>query len=193
MAITMTPPKPVTDEDLLEFSRRNPGLQFERNATGEIIVTPTGAKAGWQELELGRQLAQWTRQQGSGLAFGPSTGFKLPDGSVRSPDASWVRRDRWDALTDAQREGFAPLCPEAVFEIASPTDTLAELREKMQAYLANGARLAVLVIPHVRTMEVSRPGKRTSVLTDAHTVALDPELPGFVLELAPLFDVLTGR
>ncbi len=188
MAITLTPPKPMTDSELLEFSRCNPGYQFERSARGEIIVTPTGSKAGWRELELGRQLAQWTKGHGRGLAFGPSTGFKLADGSVRSPDASWIGRDRWDALTEAEREGFAPLCPDVVFEIASPTDSVPELRAKMQMYLANGARLAVLVTPHARTVEVSRPGQVSRVISEARSLALDPDLPGFVLDLAPLYD-----
>ncbi len=187
MAITFKLTKPVTDEELVENSRRNPGYQFERNATGEIIVTPTGGKSGWRELELGQQLAQWTKGPDRGLAFGPSTGFKLADGSLLCPDASWIRRDRWDALTEEEREGFPPLCPDVVFEIASRSDSLPALRAKMQAYLTNGARLAVLVVPEALAVELSRPGRETRALTDARTVALDPELPGFVLELAPLF------
>src|SRR5207302_9361770 len=100
MAITLKPPKPLTYGELLEFSRRNPGYQFERSA----------------------QLEAWNRSRSSGLVFDSSTGFRMPDGAVLSPDASWVRRDRWERLAPADREGFAPLCPDAVFEMGRRTE-----------------------------------------------------------------------
>lgn len=189
MAITLTLTRPVTDEELLELSRRNPGYQFERNAQGELIVTPTGSKSGNRSARVMQQLANWADRHGGGLVFDSSTGFKLPDGSVRSPDVSWVWQERWDALTEAEQEGFAPLCPDAVFEIASPSDDLSELQEKMQVYLANGARVGVLVVPQNQTVEVYRPGLSQQVLSGPRFVALDPELPGFVLDLVPIFEV----
>ncbi len=187
MAITLALTRPVTDEELLEFSRRNPGYQFERSAQGELIVTPTGSKSGNRSARVIKQLDNWADRHG-GLVFDSSTGFKLPDGSVRSPNVSWVRRERWGALTEAEQEGFAPLCPDAVCEIASPSDHLPERRQKMQVYLANGARLGVLVVPQSRTVEVYRPSSSPQILADARTVALDPELPGFVLDLVPIFE-----
>ena len=189
MAITLTLTRPVTDEELLELSRRNPGYQFERNAQGELIVTPTGGKSGNRSARMMQQLANWADRHGGGLVFDSSTGFKLPDGSIRSPDASWVRRERWDTLTEAEQEGIAPLSPDAVFEVASASDPLPELQEKMQVYLANGARLGVLVVPQSRTVEVYRPNSSPQILADPRTVALNPELPGFVLDLAPIFEV----
>ncbi|MBX6378166.1 MAG: Uma2 family endonuclease, partial [Clostridia bacterium] len=105
-----------------------------------------------------------------------------------SPDASWVRRERWEALTPEEQEGFVPLCPDAVFEVRSPSNTLAELREKMRAYLANGARIAVLVDPYERAVEVYRPGREPERHDKPAHVAFDPELPGFALDLGPVFE-----
>jgi Uma2 family endonuclease len=179
--------KPVTDDELVQISDRNPGFQFERDAQGVLVVTPTGSDAGRRTLELGSQLHAWATRDGTGIAFGSSTGFRLPDGSVRSPDASWVRRERWEQLTAAERAGFAPLCPDVVCEIASERDSAPELRRKMAVYLANGARLAVLVLPHSRTVEVYGSGGVMSQLMFPHEVALGPELPGFVLHVDELF------
>ncbi len=188
MGITLKPPEPVTDEELLEFSRRNPSFQFERSAGGELIVTPAGSRSGRRELQLGAQLEHWARRDGSGLAFGPSAGFRLPDGSVLAPDAAWVRRERWDALTDEEQEGFAPLCPDVVFEIASKTDDLRDLRAKMRAYLTNGARVALVIDPRSLTVEIYRPGQEPQVLLRPQALTLTPELPGFTLDVAPIFE-----
>jgi Uma2 family endonuclease len=187
MAIILTPVRPVTDEELLELSRRNPGYQFERSAKGELVVTPTGGEAGRLEQELSLQLGVWTKRDGRGIAFSPSTGFRLPDGSLLSPDASWMQRDRWEALTAEERQGFAPVCPDAVFEIRSESDRLSDLQAKMAAYLRNGARLAVLIDPQGRTVEVYRPGAQARAFRDARTVTFEPELPGFALDLGAIY------
>jgi Uma2 family endonuclease len=190
MAIALTPPRPVTDEDLLEFSRRNPGYQFERTAKGELVVTPTGSESGRRSAELLGQLYSWNQLASTGLVFDSSTGFRLPDGAVFSPDASWIQRARWEALTPTQRQGFAPLCPDVVFEIRSESDSLSDVRTKMGKYLANGARLGVLIDPHSRIVELSRPGRPLDIVEtfqNPRTVPLDPELPGFVLDLRAIF------
>lgn len=187
MAIKLDLARPVTDEELLQLSERNPGYQFERTARGELIVSPTGSEGGRRSGEVFLQLGAWNRQFRQGVVFDSSTGFRLPDGSCLSPDASWVRSERWNALTREEREGFAPLCPDAVFEVRSQSNTLAELREKMLAYLANGARLAVLIDPDARAVEVYRPGHEPERHEQPARVALDPELPGFVLDLEPVF------
>jgi Uma2 family endonuclease len=189
MALALTLTHPVTDEELLELSRRNPGYQFERSAAGALIVTPTGSKSGRREGKLFVQLDEWAEHDGSGVTFGPSAGFRCPDGAVRSPDASWVRRERWNALTSAQQEGFAPLCPDAVFEVASPSDDLGDLEEKMAAYLRNGARLGVLIMPESRQVRIYRPHTDPRTLTAPDLVDLGPELPAFVIHLSPIFSV----
>jgi Uma2 family endonuclease len=189
MAIILTMTRPVTDEELLELARLNPGYQFERDARGEIIVTPTSAESGWREVRLIRQLDRWAERDGRGLTFSPSTMFILPDGSRFMPDASWILRERYEQLTEAQRRGWCPLCPDAVFEIASPSNRAVELRAKLRAYLDNGARIGVLIDPENRTVAVYRPGQEPHVIADAKSVALDPALPGFSLELEPIFTV----
>ncbi len=177
-----------TDEELLELSERNPGYQFERTADGRLVVSPTGGLSGRRSGEVFRQLSTWNHQQRAGVVFDSSTGFRLPDGSLLSPDASWVWRERWEALSAEEREGFLPLAPDAAFEVRSRHQSPEELREKMQAYLRNGVRIAVLIDPYARTVEVYRPGREVEVHRDPERVVLDPQLPGFVLELGPVFE-----
>jgi len=189
MAITLTLSHKVTDDELLELSERNPGYQFERTATGELIVTPTGIESGGRRAEVLRQLGNWAKAEGGGNVFDSSTGFRLPDGALFAPDAAWVRRARLDALTPKQRKRFGPLCPDAVFEIRSENNTVTELREKVRAYIANGAEIAVLIDPTERIVEVHRQGRTPATHQNPATVALDPELPGFVLDLRPIFAI----
>ena len=179
----------VTDEVLLRLSERNPGYQLERNAEGRLVVSPTGGEGGRRSGEVFLQLGAWNRNLASGVVFDSSTGFNLPDGSCLSPDASWIRRERWESLSREQRKGFPPLCPDAVFEVRSESDSLADLRAKVQAYLANGARIAVLIDPEARTVEVYRPGREPERHEGARSVRLDPELPGFALDLGLVSDV----
>jgi Uma2 family endonuclease len=178
----------VTDEELWELSERNPGYQFERTADGRLIVTPTGGESGRRSLQIAYQLERWNRRTRLGVAFDSSTGFRLPDGSLLSPDASWVRRERWEALSREEREGFVPLCPDAVFEVRSASQSLGELREKMEAYRANGACLGVLIDPYRQAVEIYRPGAPVERYEGVERVSLDPELPGFILELEPIFE-----
>jgi Uma2 family endonuclease len=188
MAISLNLAAPPSDDEILALSERNPGLQFERSSAGALIVTPTGSEGGRRDLALGHQLYTWAEADGSGIAFGASAGFRFPDGSLLSPDASWVRRERWEALSRTERAGFAPLWPDAVFEIASESDSAASLREKMLSYIANGVRLAVLIDPGRRAVEVYASGQAPRVTTPALSVSCDPVLPGFTLDLAPIFE-----
>jgi Uma2 family endonuclease len=187
VAISLKLPAPPSDAEIIAISERNPGFKFERSAAGELLVTPAGGEAGRQEFELCRQLGQWAKADGSGVGFGPATGFRMPDGALFIPDACWVRQDRWQALTAEERRGLVPLCPDAVFEILSPTDALANLRAKMRAYLANGAGLAVLIDPERRAVELFAPHRPPEVVEFARTISCDPVLPGFTLDLEPIF------
>ncbi len=186
MAISLRLAAPPTDEEIRALSAGNPGYQFERTAGGELVVTPTGGRSGRSEAELIAQLVFWARAEGTGIAFSSATGFRLPDGALLVPDAAWVRRERWEALTPEQQDGFAPLCPDAVFEIASKSDALTRLRDKMRAYLANGARLAVLIDPERGAVEVSRPDRDVEVFESSTPLPLSPVLPGFVLDPGPI-------
>lgn len=187
MAISLKLPAPPSDEEILALSQRNPGYQFERTAAGELVVTPTGSAGARRDTVLVRQLDTWAEADGRGVAFGPSAGFRLPDGSLLSPDASWVGRERWEALSSAQQEDFAPLCPDAVFEILSATNALSSLRKKMRVYLANGAKLGVLIDPRARKVEVHTPAREPQILDSPESVSLGPVLPGFALDPKRIF------
>ncbi|MGQ0570340.1 MAG: Uma2 family endonuclease [Armatimonadota bacterium] len=187
MAISLRLAASPTDEEIRTLSARNPGYQFERSAGGELVVTPTGGRSGHSEAELIVQLGNWAKADDTGLVFSSQTGFRLPDGSLLVPDASWVLRERWDALASQEQEDFVPLCPDAVFEIASPSDALSRLRRKSEGYLTNGARVVVLIDPKRRAVEVYTPYRDPAVLESIRSVALGPVLPGFVLDLEALF------
>ncbi len=187
MAVSIRQAKPVSDGELMELSRLNPGYRFERRREGCLIVTPSGSESGRRGAEVAGQLREWTRAGEPGIVFDSSAGFRLGDGSVLAPDASWVRRERWESLTGEEREGFAPLCPDAVFEIRSRTDDLVDTRAKMRDYLDNGAKLAVLIDPYGRFVEVYRPGRAPEHSAAVEAIALDPELPGFALDTTALW------
>jgi Uma2 family endonuclease len=187
MAILLDLLRPVADEELWLLSERNPGYQFERTSDGRLVVSPTGGEGGRRSAEVAGQLWDWNRRTRLGVVFDSSTGFHLPDGSLLSPDASWVRRERWEALSREDREGFVPLCPDAVVEVCSQSQALQELREKMEVYLRNGAWLGVLIDPYARIVEVHRPGRDPERYENPVRVGLGLDLPGFELELAPVF------
>jgi Uma2 family endonuclease len=178
----------MTQDEFWRFCQRNPELNVELNADGDLIFySPTGAGTGHRNIALSRYLDEWAERDGGGLAFDSSTLFVLPNGAERSPDAAWVRRDRWDTLSTEQQEQPAPLCPDFVVELMSPSDRLAETQAKMDEYLANGARLGWLIDRKNHTVHVYRPGRPVEILPDPASVSGDPELPGFVLDLRRIF------
>jgi len=187
VAISLKLSAPPSDEEILELSQRNPGYEFERTVAGELVVTPTGSAGGRRDASLVAQLYTWAEADSTGVAFGSSTGFHLPDGSLLVPDASWLRRESWEALSPDEREEFSRLCPDAVFEILSRTDSLANLQRKMRAYLANGAHLAVLIDPQRRTVEIYAPSRGPQILSSPESASFDPVLPGFTLNLGRIF------
>ena len=187
VAISLNLLAPPSDDDILVLSSRNPGFKFERSASGELIVTHGSGETGRREALLVAQLSRWADAQGHGVVFSPSAGFRLPDGSLLSPDAAWMPGERWKKLTPEQRDSFSPLCPDAVFEVASKSDTRNALRAKMLAYLANGARLGVLIDPQRRAVEIYEPGAAPRILEHVSSVTLDPVLAGFTLHLESIF------
>ncbi|MEM9004266.1 MAG: Uma2 family endonuclease [Cyanobacteria bacterium P01_F01_bin.86] len=175
----------VTPEQFTALAAANRELRLERTATGELIVTPpTGGMSGKRNLSISAQLGVWFEANDTlGEAFDSSTGFELPNGANRSPDAAWVQKDRWEALTDEQREGFVPLCPDFVIELRSKTDKLKVLQTKMQEYIANGAQLGWLIDPKTRQVEIYRPGQAAEILDNPSTLSGEVVLPGFILTL----------
>ena len=179
----------MTDEQFLQFCADNGDLRFELTAKKELIVMPpAGLGSGWRELRVGRRLDTWAEEDGTGMAYGPSAGFRLPNGAVRAPDASWLRLSRRDGLTEDERERIAPICPDFVLEIRSPSDSLAVVQAKMQEYMENGARLGWLIDPFQRRVHVYRPGQPVEVLEDPATVAGEDVLPGFDLNLSEIWE-----
>jgi Uma2 family endonuclease len=178
----------LTDEQFFQLCTDNRDLRFERTASGGLIIMPpTGSETGNFNIDLSYQLQSWSRQNKHlGIAFDSSTGFKLPDGTDISPDAAWIRRDRWDALTAEEKKKFAPLCPDFVVELRSTTDSLEKLRAKMKVYVKNGARLGWLLDRKNRKVEISRQGSDVEILDSPATLSGEDVLPGFVLDLSDI-------
>jgi len=175
----------VSHEDFAAIAAANRDLQLERTADGTLIVNPpTGSNSGRRNLSISAQLWIWAEANDTlGIAFDSSAGFKLPNGAIRAPDASWVRRDRWEALTQEEKEGFAPLCPDFVVELRSNSDYITTLQEKMREYLAHGARLGWLIDPQNRQVEIYRSGKEVEVLEKPSQLSGEDVLPNFTLDL----------
>ena len=179
----------LTPAQFSEVCAANPEAVLELDALGQLIeMTPTGSASGARNQTLGALL--WLAIEQSRLPlklFDSSAGFLLPDGSVRSPDASVVRLERWQGLSEAEREGFAPLCPDLVVELASPSDEPQALRRKLAAYMANGASLGWLLLPQTRTVEVWNTGATEAansplVLNDPSRLEAGLEFPGLVID-----------
>ena len=178
----------LSDEQFYQLCLNNRELRFERNHQGDLVImSPTGGETGNRNLEIGYQLHGWNRRAGLGVTFDSSTGFKLPNGANRSPDAAWLKREKWEALTPEQRRKFVPLCPDFVVELRSPSDELKPLREKMQEYQENGAQLGWLIDRQTRTVEIYRPGQPVEILNNPESLSGETVLPDFVLALAPIW------
>jgi len=179
----------LTSEQFYQLCEENPDLKLERSANGELIaMPPTGGETGKRNVKLTTQLDLWNEQTELGEVFDSSTGFTLPNKADRSPDASWVEKSRWSALTPEQREKFIPLCPDFVIELVSPSDSLKKTQEKMQEYMENGCRLGWLINRKKREVEIYRPGQDVEVLQSPLTLSGENVLPGFVLNLQKIWN-----
>ena len=186
----------LSDEQFYQLCLTNRELRFERNQRGDLVImSPTGGETSNRNVEISYQLQSWSRRTKIGIAFDSSGGFKLPNGadrcqghgSSRTPDAAWLKREKWESLTLEQKQKFVPLCPDFVIELRSPSDELKPLREKMQEYQENGAQLGWLIDRQTRTIEIYRPGQAVEMLTNPETLSGETVLPNFVLELAPIW------
>jgi len=184
----------LTPEQFAALCQANPNAVLELDASGRLIhMTPTGSETGARNSRLVMRLLLWADQQGGWRVFDSSSGFRLPDGSVLSPDASLVRQERWQALTPEERRGFAPLCPDLVVELASPSDEgprgLTALRRKMGAYQTNGAQLGWLLIPDQQAVEIwpaSNAGEPQRVEA-ATELDAGPLFPGLRIDLREIW------
>jgi len=188
IALNLQPTLQLTDAVFEQLCRHNPDLRLERTAQGELIaMSPAGSESGRQNLSLSAQLWQWNQQTKLGVTFDSSAGFTLPNGAIRSPDAAWIAQARWDALTPAQRRRFAPLCPDFVLELQSPSDDLATLQAKLAEYIANGAQLGWLIAPETQRVYAYRPGQPVQVFHHPGTLSGETVLPNFVMDLTPIW------
>ena len=174
----------MSDDDLLRFCAANEILRVERDPNGEILImTPAGNRTGRKNTAIISALDGWAEADGRGYAFDSNTGFTLPDGSMRSPDAAWILRSRWDALSDRDKDRFSPICPDFVIELRSLTYNLPELEAKMQQWIGNGAQLAWLVDPEQKRASLYRPGADPEILLQPATVHGDGAVSGFRLSM----------
>lgn len=184
----LTPRRRLSRAEYLAFVEANPELRIERTAQGEVIAMPAAhSRTGRRNLELGGQVWLWAKRDGRGTGFDSSAGFDLPNGSNRSPDVSWVLNSRLDALTEEEKRDYYPLCPDFAIELRSDSDRLPQLRDKMREYIDNGASLGWLIDPIERRVYMYRPGRAVEVLDGPPSVSGDPELPGLVVDLTPVW------
>ena len=188
LPVRLRPATHVTDEALYEFCGLNRDLRVERTRDGDLVImSPSGGEAGRRIFSLRVLFGSWAEKDGSGVGFDSSTGFLLPNGAERSPHIAWVKKTRWDALTEVERSRFVPLCPDFVIELRSQTDELCELHAKMAEYIECGASCAWLMDPYRRRAYVFEPGQPVRTLRKRATLSAEPLLPGFALELTRLW------
>ncbi|AFZ34395.1 protein of unknown function DUF820 [Stanieria cyanosphaera PCC 7437] len=178
----------LTDEQFYQLCLNNRDLRFERNANGDLLImSPTGGETGNRNAGITAQLWVWNERDKLGKVFDSSTGFKLPNGADRSPDASWIPLVKWNSLTSEQKQKFLPVCPDFVIELLSPSDKLAKIQEKMQEYLDNGTRLGWLINRRDQQVEIYRQGKEVERLDFPSSLSGEDVLSGFMLDLESIW------
>ncbi|MBC7910244.1 MAG: Uma2 family endonuclease [Pyrinomonadaceae bacterium] len=195
--VDFAPPSPVilniqslglSEEQFELLCRDNRDLRIELTAKGELVIMPpTGMKTGWRNGKLTQRFGNWAEEDGTGICFDSSTLFRLPNGAKRSPDVSWIKRERVEALTEKEQESFAAICPDFVLELRSPSDAVSFVQQKMQEYMVNGAQLGWMIDPFTKRVYIYRPNQSVEILEDPETVMGDPVLPGFVLHVREIW------
>ena len=184
----MPPAIDMNREQFFQFCQLNRDVRIERNAEGSItVMTPAGGETGARGLFLSAALYRWAEEDGTGVAFDSSTGFDLPNGAMRAPDAAWVLRSRLARLSSGEKQRFLPLCPDFVIELLSPSDSRAVARRKMEEYRANGARLGWLIDPARRQVAIYRADGSVDQRSEPDLVTGETVLPGFSLDLAAIW------
>ena len=189
LVVQIPPSMQMTDEQFFDFCQVNRELRIERNQFGEIsIMPPTASETGNRSFSIAGQLYVWAEKDGTGVCFDSSTGFKLSTGAERSPDVSWIKLERWNALSPEKQQRFAPICPDFVVELRSLSDNLKPLKEKMEEYMREpGVQLGFLIDRKHRQVYIYRPGVPEECLENPATVNGDSVLPGFVLEMSKVW------
>ncbi len=188
LELHMLPAIDMSREQFFQFCQLNGDLRIERNAEGSItVMTPAGGETGARGLSLSAALYRWAEEDGTGVAFDSSTGFDLPNGAMRAPDAAWVLRSRLARLSSGEKQRFLPLCPDFVIELLSPSDSRAAAQRKMEEYRANGARLGWLIDPARRQVAIYRADGSLEQRSEPDVLTGETVLPGFSLDLAAVW------
>jgi Uma2 family endonuclease len=185
VTVNLSPPFELTDDAFYQLCRNNPDVKFEHTANGKLVVmSPVGGEGGKREADLIFEVVGWNRQTNLGVVFSSSSGFKLPNGADRSPDAAWVRQERWDALTPEEQCRFPPIAPNFVIELRSELNDIEKLRAKMREYMDNGVLLGWLLNPKDHHVEIYRQGQSVEILNAPNYLSGEDVLPGFDLDLS---------
>jgi Uma2 family endonuclease len=189
LTLNLNPTLILDDEQFTSICKHNQQLNFERNQAGELIIMPpTGSETGQKNSSLSGQLWAWNNRYKLGISFDSSTGFKLLNGAIRSPDASWIKLEKWQKLTKEERRKYAPICPDFVIELLSINDEIENTRKKMTEYLENGLKLGWLIDCETKIIEIYQPNQSIIILNNPMTISGENILPNFVLDLT---DILT--
>ena len=183
--VTLKPVFTLDDEQFFQLSQANPELKLERSPQKNLIImSPTGGETGNKNAELIIEFGNWNRQKKQGKVFDSSTGFKLPNGAIRSPDVAWIEQIRWEQLSAESRQTFPNLAPDFILELKSATDRLSTLQAKLEEYVENGVKLAWLINPTEKQVEIYRQGKEKEVLDNPKTLSGENILEDFCLDLS---------
>jgi len=193
LTLNVPPAVGLTDEQFYQLCLANQEWRLELTAQGELIIMPpTGGESGIRNSDLNLQVGLWNHQTKLGKVFDSSTEFRLPNGAKRSPDVSWVKMERWQALSPEDKKRFPPLCPDFLIELRSETDSMKDLRAKMQEYQNNGTRLGWLIDPQTPLVEIYRPSRNVETINfffdEPPTLSGEDVLPGFILDLTPILN-----
>ena len=179
----------ISTRDWELLSRDNPDARLETDSHGHLIfMSPTGGETGNRNLRLAFQIELWNSKNKLGKVFDSSTGFKLSNDAVRSPDVSWIPLSNWNNLTKQQRRKYLPIDPDFVLELISPSDSLDELQDKMREYMNCGVRLGWLINPDAQQVEIYRQGQEKEVLDCPLTLSGENIMPGLIVDLSEIFE-----
>lgn len=160
----------INENQFEQICQLNPDVNFEYSSKGKLLIrSPTGGETGSRNSELGADFVNGNRKKKLGICFDSSTCFKLPSKGLRSPDVSWIKKERWAQLTPEEKKRFPPIAPDFVLELMSPSDYLKDLREKMSDYMENGVKLGWLINLKDKQVEIYRQGKEIEII-DSPTI-----------------------
>ncbi len=178
----------LTEKQFEALCQNNPDVKFELSAKGElIIVPPTSLESGWKNSDITTDVTIWSRNDKTGIVFDSSTLFTFPNSAKRSPDVSWMSKEKWESVSKSERRKFSRVVPEFVIELLSPTDTLAETQEKLLEYIENGVKLGWLIDPENKRVHIYRANGETEILNNPEKLYGEDVLVGFELNVQEIF------